>query len=214
MIAFEDVDGNLPRLLVDRLDIHQKKILDLGTGTGRLPILLSGRVERIVGLDLHREMLIENAKLRREFGQSWPLVQADMRKIPFQPEAFDLTIAGWAIGHLRGWFEADWQDQIRQVLLEMRRVTRADGALVIIETLGTGSVEPAPPSPQLAEYYRWLEVDWGFTRDTIPTDYLFPSVRESIARTEFFFGPTLANTIAANRWRRLPEWTGVWIRWQ
>jgi hypothetical protein len=37
-------------------------------------------------------------------------------------------------------------------------------------------------------------------------------VDAAVARTEFFFGPELAEKIRANGWARLPEWTGVWHR--
>jgi len=89
-------------------------------------------------------------------------------------------------------------------------VVAPGGALIILETLSTGSLTPAPPSPGLAEYYDWLEQAWGFSRETIATDYRFASVDEAIARTEFFFGADLAAKIRAQGWARLPEWTGVW----
>jgi hypothetical protein len=84
--------------------------------------------------------------------------------------------------------------------------------LVIIETLTTGSLTPAPPTGALAEYYGWLEREWGFWRQIIRTDYVFGSVEEAVARTEFFFGVELASAIRANGWARLPEWTGVWSK--
>jgi len=133
-----------------------------------------------------------------------------MRYLPFPSAWAQVVTAGWAIGHLRGWHADEWQTQIGRVLQEMRRVVAPGGVVIIMETLTTGALTPAPPTPGLAEYYAWLENEWGFVRETISTDYQFASVDEAAARSEFFFGPELAEKIRANGWARVPEWTGVW----
>jgi ubiquinone/menaquinone biosynthesis C-methylase UbiE len=212
MIAPEDIDGNLLRALEAITPLSGRRVVDLGTGTGRLPLLLSGRAGAVVGLDLHRAMLRENARQRASCGGAWPLIQGDMRALPLADACADVVTAGWAIGHWRGWRPDDWRAQVAGILREMLRVAAPGGTLVVCETLSTGSLTPAPPTPGLAEYYAWLESDWGFARQTIRTDYQFTSVAEAVRLTEFFFGPELAEKIRANGWARLPEWTGVWWR--
>jgi ubiquinone/menaquinone biosynthesis C-methylase UbiE len=209
MIMSEDADGHLLKAIEAVTPLAGKRILDLGTGTGRLPFLLAGRVTSFIGLDLHRAMLLENKRLKTG---DWRLVQADMRDLPFPDASAEVVTAGWAIGHLRGWFAEDWQAQIGRVLSEMERVVAPGGVLIILETLSTGALAPTPPTPGLAEYYAWLENEWGYARRAIRTDYQFASVAEAVARTEFFFGAELADKIKANGWARLPEWTGVWSR--
>jgi len=212
MIAPEDADGQLLPAIERVASLHGKRVLDLGTGTGRLPMLFSDRRARIVGLDLHRDMLRENESQRVRVGGDWKLIQGDMRALPIPSGWADVVAAGWSIGHLRAWFAADWQSQIGRVLREMQRAVMSGGALIIIETLTTGSLTPAPPTEELAEYYTWLEGEWSFARQTIRTDYQFASVDEAVARTEFFFGSELAAKIRQHGWARLPEWTGVWGR--
>ena len=211
LIAPEDAGGHLARTL-RRLILPGKRILDLGTGTGRLPLLLAREAAQMVGLDLHGDMLRENAVQRQLVNGNWGLVRGDMRELPFPTGWADVVMAGWAIGHLRDWYADEWQTQIGRVLREMRRVAAPGGVIIILETLGTGSLIPAPPTEGLAEYYAWLESEWGFRRETISTDYQFASVNEAAERSEFFFGPDMAAKIRANAWARLPEWTGVWSK--
>jgi ubiquinone/menaquinone biosynthesis C-methylase UbiE len=212
MIAVEDVDNNLLPALERISPLAGKRILDLGSGTGRLPLLLAARRPQIIAIDLHRAMLNQQAELRQETGGGWPLVQADIRLLPFPDDWADVVAAGWSIGHFRGWYADDWQTQISKVLHEMHRTACQGGALIILETLTTGSLTPAPPSQELAEYYTWLEGEWGFQREAISTDYQFESVGQAVDYTEFFFGPALAENIRQNHWSRLPEWTGMWSK--
>lgn len=214
LIAPEDADGNLLKAIESVTALDGQRILDLGTGTGRLPLLLASRAAQFIGLDLHWDMLRQNRRQQSAIGGRWSLVQGDMRRLPLRSGWADVVTAGWAIGHLRGWFAADWQSQIGRVLKEMRQAAAPGGTLIIFETLTTGSLTPAPPTEGLAEYYHWLESDWGFTRHTISTDYQFADVDEAVARTEFFFGTELAEKIRANNWARLPEWTGMWVKRQ
>ena len=212
LITPEDVDGNLLPALEQITPLRDKRILDLGTGTGRIPLLLNQPNNQVVGLDLHAAMLAENRYQRQQTGGQWALAQADMRTLPVPDHWAEVVIAGWSIGHLTGWYPQTWRSQIRRILQEMQRVMKPGGVLMIIETLTTGSLVPVPPSPLLAKYYTWLENKWGFTRQEISTDYQFASVEQAVAYTEFFFGQDLAAVIRQQGWSRLPEWTGVWSK--
>jgi hypothetical protein len=92
----------------------------------------------------------------------------------------------------------------------MTRALRPGGAAVVIETLGTGATEPAPPNPELAEYYAWLEAEHGFARRALRTDYAFASVEEAAELTGFFFGADFAARVRRDRTSRVPECTGLW----
>ncbi|MCL4297061.1 MAG: methyltransferase domain-containing protein [Anaerolineae bacterium] len=210
LITPEDHEGNLLPALQRVTLLAGKRVLDLGTGTGRLPLLLGEQAAQVIGLDLHGAMLQENQRQLERVKGRWNLAQGDMRALPFPSGWADVVTAGWSIGHLRGWYPEDWQLQIGRVLREMQRVVVPGGALIIIETLTTGSLTPAPPSERLAEYYAWLEGEWGFARQTIRTDYRFASIEEAVSQTEFFFGADLAAAIRRQGWAQLPEWTGVW----
>ena len=210
LITAEDIDGNILNSLNQLYALENARVLDLGSGTGRIPLLLQPFTQHITSIDLHRGMLTQQAIQREKIGGAWPLLQADMRQLPVPANTFNIVTAGWAIGHFMSWFEPDAKTQIYQVMHEMTRVSKPGGALIILETLTTGSLTPAPPTENLAIYYNWLENEWGFTRSEIQTDYQFASAEGAASHTEFFFGSELAAKIRANNWSRLPEWTGVW----
>ncbi len=212
MIAVEDLQNNLVKALQASLPIAGARLVDLGSGTGRIPLLFKDMARFIVAIDLYRDMLRQNQLVRQESGGRWDLVQADMRQLPLQRGSADIVTAGWSIGHLRAWFSEDWQRQIGRILVEMHRLARPGGWLAVMETMTTGSLTPAPPTVELAEYYAWLEQEWGFTPQVIQTDYNFSSVEDAVQKTRFFFGDELAEKIRQNGWSRLPEWTGIWIK--
>ena len=62
MIEAEDIDGNLLPVVESVTPLAGKKVLDLGTGTGRIPLLIHQRAKQISALDLHQDMLLEQQK--------------------------------------------------------------------------------------------------------------------------------------------------------
>ena len=92
----------------------------------------------------------------------------------------------------------------------MKRVLRPGGTVIIVETLGTGSEEPHPPTEALAAYYALLEREHGFSRIWIRTDYRFASLPEAEDLTRFFFDDDLADRVATEELVVLPECTGIW----
>lgn len=220
LIAAEDANRNLLPALQSITPLAGKRILDLGSGTGRIPILLRGLDCGILALDLHRAMLLQQASLqmqsrRPDLGREEvndlqaTLVQADLRAAPVRSASFDVTIAGWAIGHFTGWVE-DWKTEAKRAVDEMQRATKPGGTLILLETMGTGVLKPKPPNAALAAYYQWLEAELGFQRDVISTDYDFGSVERAAELCGAFFGAEMAAKVRANNWDGVPEFTGIW----
>ena len=205
MIAAEDFQGNLAKTLHDLIPAKSSSLLDLGSGTGRLPRILAPDFQQIIALDLHRNML-----LQQQAEHNLSIIEGDMRLLPIADHQFDVVTAGWAIGHLTGWYPDDWKDHVGNVLNEMQRTVKPGGVIIIMETVSTGATQPAPPAPWLAALYDWFENTWDLQRSIISTDYLFSSIDEAKALTGFFFGEELTQKIEQNQWKQLPEWTGLW----
>jgi ubiquinone/menaquinone biosynthesis C-methylase UbiE len=205
MIMAEDFQQHLKQSLTALLPPQCSRLLDLGSGTGRLPRILKDEFDQIIALDLHRAMLLEQ---QRE--ANLQIVEGDMRQLPIPSASFDVVSAGWAIGHLCGWYPQTWRQEVSRVLEEMRRTVRPGGTVMIMETYSTGAFEPAPPTAGLAQLYQWFAEEWGFNHQVISTDYLFPSPEIAREQMGFFFGEELSEKIERYQWRQVPEWTGIW----
>jgi SAM-dependent methyltransferase len=223
LVAAEDGDGVLLSLLESRLTLACARVVDVGTGTGWVARRLVQRGADVIGIDRAPAMLRvakhnleadDDAAIAAGVAQPrrgrWWLYEADARALPVASHAADLAIAGWVFGHLRYWMPEDWQDAIGRAVAEMRRAVRPGGQVIVVETLGVGVTEPAPPAA-LAEYYRWLEEAQGFARVEVRTDFCFGSTAEAADLCGFFFGPALGALVRQNQWRRVPECTGVWL---
>lgn len=214
LVAREDYEGNLLPALWGIRPFTNQTIVELGAGTGRLTRLLAPHARRITALDISPHMLgVAREQLDLAgFTKLVSLAAADNRYLPIAAETADLAIVGWSLGHFTGWHPDDWRNQIGQSLAEMKRVLRPGGAVIILETLGTGHEMPQPPTPALAAYHDWLENEHGFSAIWIRTDYRFASVGEAVALTRFFFGDNLAGRIHRDNLTILPECTGIWWR--
>jgi ubiquinone/menaquinone biosynthesis C-methylase UbiE len=212
LVAAEDCDRHLLPALEAIVPLAGASALDVGAGTGRVTRLLAARAARVVGVDRAAAMLdVARAHLVAQAPPAaWELHCADARALPVASASADVAVAGWVFGHLRYWMPEGWQAEIGAALAEMERALVPGGTLIIIETLGTGHEEPRPPSPELAEYYAWLEAAHGLTRTAIRTDYLFPDVATAATVTGFFFGEAFAARVRREAWQRIPECTGLW----
>jgi ubiquinone/menaquinone biosynthesis C-methylase UbiE len=211
LVNREDYMGNLLPALLDIHPIEGVKVVDLGTGSGRVTRMLSTRAKHIVAIDISAHMLdIANSRLMETGAHRYSLSVADYRHIPFKDDSVDITLAGWSIGHCISWCADSWQQQVNRVIEEMERVVWSRGKIVIIETMGTGRSSPKPPTMGLARYYELLENEWGFHTTWVRTDYAFRSLSEAIKLSRFFFGDELAQRVEREELTILPECTGIW----
>jgi ubiquinone/menaquinone biosynthesis C-methylase UbiE len=108
------------------LDPLAVKILDLGTGTARIPILMCQQRPQylITGIDLARSMLIiahrniEAAKLTQRI----KLERVDSKRMPYPDLEFDMLISNSLIHHL--------PDPL-SCFREIKRLVKPDGAILI-----------------------------------------------------------------------------------
>jgi SAM-dependent methyltransferase len=177
-------------------------------GTGRVTKLLLDAGATVTGYERSSAML---AVARRILGGRFEGHVADIRTVALPPASADVAIAGWVLGHFCEWYAEHWQSEIGAVLENLWNALRPGGSLVVIETLGTGADQPAPPNAELGQYYRYLEESWGLQRETLRTDYRFESLDAALQSIGFFFGPELERRVRERHWLIVPEWTGLWM---
>ncbi|MDD5043484.1 MAG: class I SAM-dependent methyltransferase [Patescibacteria group bacterium] len=99
-------------------DIKDKKILDVGAGTGRLALKLARAGAEVTALDISPEML----KILRRKNKQIKTVGGDAEQLPFPDETFDIITAAFLIVHLKN---------PERFFDEAYRVLKNDGRLVI-----------------------------------------------------------------------------------
>ncbi len=124
-------DRHLGQPLSERLAGDEAAwVLDVGTGTARLPLTLFRHLDfkgRVVGVDSSRAMLeVANAKTVY-FSESLDLVENDTRALPFASESCDAVTCIEALEFL---------PNVRSALCEMVRVLKPRGTLVVSNRRG------------------------------------------------------------------------------
>jgi len=121
----------LARPILDQIPhIRAPLVLDVATGTGRLPLALLEQPTfqgRIVALDLSRRMLAIAADKLRPHGDRVSLLHQPAEHLPFPDDTFDIVTCLEALEFLV---------DARAVLREMGRVLRPGGLLVITNRQG------------------------------------------------------------------------------
>lgn len=105
-------------------------LLDVGTGTGRLPraVLFQPRFRgRMVGLDLSRKMLKEAVRLTSQYAGRLTLIWQDAQTLPFEDDTFD------AVSCLE---VLEFTPDPPAVVEELVRVLRPGGVLLLSNRVG------------------------------------------------------------------------------
>ena len=125
-------EGRGPDFLVpleaalERLDREPRRVLDLGTGTGKAARTIAKRFSgaEVVGVDLSAEMIAEAGRLLPEdLSGRVRFMVADASKLPFEARSFDLVVLLNMI----------------PFFTEIARVASADGTILVVNSYGAGT---------------------------------------------------------------------------
>jgi SAM-dependent methyltransferase len=130
------------------------RLLDIGTGTGRLLELVAPRVESALGVDASREMLaLARARLTEKHLSHCAVRQADMYRLPLPDAAFDVVTLQMVL---------HYAEDPATALAEAARVTASGGLLLVVDlvpherTEVTGRFAHRWPGFDDAEIAGWL----------------------------------------------------------
>lgn len=111
------------RAVLDLLPaVHNRRVLDLASGTGRYTRILTERGARPLALDFSYEMLARDAFRA-------PRMQADMLALPLPDASVEVIVCGLAVGHV---------PNLEQALQEIKRVLTPNGTLVYSDFYAAG----------------------------------------------------------------------------
>lgn len=123
--ALHVADREIERALAHHLPLGSRRLLDIGTGTGRLLEVLAPKVEQAVGVDQSREMLaLARANLARAGLDNVEIRQGDMYALPFEADSFDVV----TIHHV-----LHYADDPAAALAEAARVVRPGGTVLVVD---------------------------------------------------------------------------------
>lgn len=211
LISREDHQGNIPRVIDEIINVDGLDVIDLGAGTGRLTLILAPRAKSIRAFDVSAEMLrVCRERLIASGPANWQVDVADHRHLPVEDHSVDLVVSGWSVSYLAVWNPDQPNQELDKWLVEMRRVLRKAGTIILFESLGTGNESPVRLE-HVESTYQWLDEN-GFQNKWIRTDYQFESLDEAADLAGFFFGADMADRVREGRLVILPECTGVWWR--
>lgn len=114
------------RVLLSHLTRADRRILDIGCGTGKFLAMVAERFPEVelVGLDLCPGMLRRAQPRCERFGLQVRLVRGDSAHLPFEDCQFDVITCSHSFHH--------YPDQQR-VICEMYRVLRPNGRVLIVD---------------------------------------------------------------------------------
>jgi ubiquinone/menaquinone biosynthesis C-methylase UbiE/uncharacterized protein YbaR (Trm112 family) len=129
---FEDGDERwfvASPLLRELAGVERPLVLDVATGTGRLPLaLLRERFRgQIVGLDISPGMLHQARRKLRSYGDQVCLICEDASHLPFEDSTFDAVTCMESL---------EFMPQPLEVLSEMVRVLAPGGVLLLTNRVG------------------------------------------------------------------------------
>ncbi len=126
--------GAIEAALLAALPARLGRLLDVGTGTGRLLELVAERAEHALGVDASRAMLaLARARLaERGLAGGCAVRQADMYRLPFADGGFD-AVAMQMVLH--------YAEDPAAALAEASRVLRPGGLLLVVDLAAHGRAE-------------------------------------------------------------------------
>ncbi len=123
------IDISWRKKAIDTLkDSNKELILDVATGTADMPIMMMKRIKptKVIGLDISKEMLEVGRKKVAKNGmeKAIELTYGDSENLPFEDNSFDAVTVAFGVRNF---------ENIDKGILEMKRVLKPNGKMVILE---------------------------------------------------------------------------------
>ncbi len=134
-----------PKYLYDLVDLENKIVLDVGSGTGRLAFAAAKKAKRVYAsepCDQLREYMRD--RIKSEGITNMKVLDGEVLCLPYEDDTFDVVLSGHVVG--------DYYDE---EIAEITRITKNGGW--IIECNGDDEIKrDAPSSEMVAHGFEWF----------------------------------------------------------
>jgi len=213
LVSKEDINNNLLKAINEIIPLKDLTVAEFGAGTGRLSYQMSKHAKQIHSFDISPQMINTAIGKQKALAiQNINFSVSDHFSVPLGSNSVDLSIEGWAFNAMKLHSKEPLTKLYALAVNEMKRVTKPNHPLIIIETLGTLYEQPKNGILN-SEANKFLEKDLEFNRKIIRTDYKFDSISEALDLMSFFFGEEAITYINEHQTIIIPECTGVWWKY-
>lgn len=211
LVDHEDYRGNLTRFLESTVDWRDKTVYEAGVGTGRVTKLYIDEAKKVIAADRSSHMLAQAERNLAGYGEKLTLKQALNEELEV-PEGVDIFIEGWSFGHTFLDYPERRKNIFGSLFSDLETGMNEGGSIILIETLGTCVEKAGDIMEELLLFFDMLEIDFGFDRNVVETDYRFEKLDDAVRVMGFFFGQEMADRVKALGSPIVKEYTGVWLK--
>ncbi len=170
-----------------RLDLRPgSRVLDAACGTGNLAVIAARRGCRVAGLDIATNLLAQARERARRDRLAIDYTWGDVEAMPYEDASFDVVVSMYGVM---------FAPQPREVMNELRRVTRPGGLIALANWTPTGFIgkmfavfaRHVPPPPGLPSPLLWG--DEAVVRDRFAGAVGELRLARRVARLRFPFDP-------------------------
>jgi SAM-dependent methyltransferase len=167
-----DRPGLVIRALESRLP-HDGVVIDIGAGDGFTAARLTTPTRTVIPVE-------PAAGMRAQRADPLPFVAAIAQALPMADGSVDAAISTWAYFFTgAGWDPTPG-------LVELHRVVRRGGPLLIVDNLGHDEFTALAEGDSAAEPDQWHQL--GFDREVIETEFSFTDADEASRLLDLYFG--------------------------
>ena len=210
-VAAEDYEGNLLRTLKQIGHLNREQaVADLGSGTGRIAFVVAPIVRHVYGIEPVAGMrAVADSKKRKLDVKNVDFLSGEHKDIPLPDNSVDLIIEGWSFPAAYYSSYSEWHAEFEAIVLEMKRILRPKGSVILIETMGSLHIWEEAPA-QTNVLYDYFEKELGLKKAIIRTDYKFCNKEDAVDLGTFFFGDEVGAEIQEIGEPIVPEATAIW----
>lgn len=186
----EDYPNKIYKSLLS--EIKNKVVLDLGCGTGKFMEKFYKDAIKYYGLDLSSSQL--NIAKKKVKGSNVEFICCSAEKIPLEDNSIDVIISTWVLGTILE------EDRRKNVIKEMRRVLKKNGAIYLVENDIGGEFEEIrnryPDISRTKSYNDFLENNGFNCYSKFETEFKFENKKQAQNVFSNIWGNQIGNKVS------------------